>query len=410
MSFFTKEQTQTDLVKNGRTLSCTACKLYKGARSPKMDGYGNFKKKILIVGEAPGEIEDAKGRPWQGRMGRKLQNTLKKLGFDLFDDCLSINAVNCRPPQNRDPSPFEIDCCRIQKVSPIIKKYNPKIIITLGNSALQSVIGNTYKKDVGGISKWRGFAIPDYNLKCWILPTYHPSFVERNGGDAVELIWKKDLRNALHHLNDSLPSQINPRIKIIKDLSVLKKLDSLSTVAFDYETTGLKPHAKGHRIVAASVAVSPEDVYAFLMPETKYERRPFLSLLDNPGIGKRAHNMKFEHVWSLIRLRTKVNNWEWDSMLAAHMMDNRPGITGLKFQTYVNFGVADYSSEIEPYLQGNKKNANSINRILELVKTKDGREKLLHYVAYDSIYEYNLSMIQIEQIDYDYLPFLKYTL
>lgn len=405
MSFFEKKEVQTDLVQNGRTLGCTACKLYKRVNSPRMDGYGNFKKKILIVGEAPGETEDGKGKPWQGKMGRKLHRTLQQLGIDLFDDCLSINAVNCHPPLNRDPNPFEIDCCRVVKVKPLIEKYSPKLIICFGNLALQSIIGHKYKKDVGGISKWRGFTIPDYDFGCYIAPTYHPSHVERDGGEPIKTIWKQDIRNALQCINKPLPARIKPNIKIIKDLKVLNKYNEMEFVAFDYETTGLKPHAPGHRIVCTSIAVNPDDVFSFLMPDTKYDRLPFLNLLNDPEIGKRAHNMKFEHAWSLVRLRTEVKNWEWDSMLAAHLFDNRPGITGLKFQTYVNFGVADYSSEIEPYLQGNKKNANSLNRVMELLKTKSDTEKLLHYCGYDSIYEYNLSMKQMELIDYDWLPF-----
>jgi hypothetical protein len=311
----------------------------------------------------------------------------------------------CRPYKNREPSPFEIDCCRYVKVHPAIDKHNPKVIIALGKSALQSLIGDKYKQDVGGMSKWRGIPIPDYDYGCWIIPTYHPSFIERDKGGAVGTIWLRDIKKAVEYSNQSLPGKITPRVKIIKDLQVLKKYNTLSTIAFDYETTGLKPHSKGHRIVCVSIAINLEDVFVFMMPETKYDRQPFLELLNNPGLGKRAHNMKFEHHWTKTRLRTDIKNWQWDSMLAAHLLDNRPGITGLKFQTYVNFGVADYSSEITPYLQTKEKNANGFNRIMDLIKTREGKEKLLHYCALDSVYEYNLSMKQIETIDYDYLPF-----
>ena len=60
-----------------------------------MAPYGNFKKKILNIGEAPAEFEDSKGIPWQGRTGRLLQEAYKKVGIDLFNDCLNINAVSC---------------------------------------------------------------------------------------------------------------------------------------------------------------------------------------------------------------------------------------------------------------------------------------------------------------------------
>ncbi|MFW5700483.1 MAG: uracil-DNA glycosylase family protein [Cyclobacteriaceae bacterium] len=405
MTFFSSDEVTANIIKNGRTLGCPACKLYKQANSPKMEPYGNFKKKILNIGKFPNDIDDNKGKPFQGKTGRRLERVYREMGINLFDDCLNINAINCHPPDNRDPKPFEIDCCRVEKVESIITKYKPKVIVALGDFALQSLIGEKWKKDLGAISKWRGFIIPDFDYKCWIAPVYHPDHVGHDGGVAIETIWKQDLKKALEHANKPLPGKINANIKIIKDLKQLEKFNSLSSIAFDYETTGLKPYAKGHRIISCSIAVSPEDVVAFMMPETRYDRRPLMALLSNPGIGKRAHNLKFEETWTKIRLRTQIKNWEWDSMLAAHLLDNRPGITGLKFQTYVNFGVPDYSSKVESYLKGNNKNDNSLNKIQELIKSKDGQFELLHYNAWDSIYEYQLSMKQIETIEYDYLPF-----
>jgi hypothetical protein len=116
--------------------------------------------------------------------------------------------------------------------------------------------------------------------------------------------------------------------------------------------------------------------------------------------------MKYEHAWSLIKLKTQVENWDWDTMLMAHILDNRPGITGLKFQTYINFGVIDYSNEIAPYLSGlDEKNGNSLNRIEELIKTESGKEKLMKYCALDSIFEYRLAALQKNIITNLDLPF-----
>ena len=81
-------------------------------------------------------------------------------------------------------------------------------------------------------------------------------------------------------------------------------------IAFDYETTGIKPHAKGHRIVCVSVADNENHVYVFMMPKTKRERQPFIDLLKNKRINKIAHNIKFEDTWSIVRLQnTKVARW-----------------------------------------------------------------------------------------------------
>ena len=64
----------------------------------------------------------------------------------------------------------------------------------------------------------------------------------------------------------------------------------------------------------------------------------------------------------MLRLRQPVRGWYWDSMIAAHILNNQAGVSGLKFQTYVHFGVIDYSSEISPYLKSDDKSANGINK------------------------------------------------
>ncbi|MDZ4226536.1 MAG: uracil-DNA glycosylase, partial [Candidatus Pacearchaeota archaeon] len=197
--FFTLKETQSKSIPDGKRLSCSACGLYKDCLSPQMEAFGNFKKKILIIGEAPGEIEDKNGKPWQGKTGRLLQRTLQKLGLDLFEDCLNINACLCRPMdksgENRAPYNNEILNCR-QKVLQVIEENKPEIIIPLGNSALQSLLGNRWKKDLK-ITRWRGWTIPDRDFNAWICPTFHPSFIERSDKGAEEVIWTQDLERII---------------------------------------------------------------------------------------------------------------------------------------------------------------------------------------------------------------------
>lgn len=401
--FFTKKEVESITRPAGKVGTCVTCGLHRTCESPQMKPFGNFKKKILNIGEAPGEAEDRTGKPWQGKVGKLLERTYASLGIDLFEDCVNINAVLCRPTDlkgsNRPPSNFEAECCR-RSILRTIEEYCPHKIIILGNTALYSIIGHRWMKDLGTISKWRGFTIPDLDFNAWLCPTFHPSYIERAMEQPdVQAIWKRDLKQAF--ALGALPKYNEPEIEIIDDLSVLKRIKG--PVAIDYETTGLKPHAAGHRVVCAAVADSPDHTYAFLMPETKAERQPFLDLLANPKVGKMAHNMKFEDTWSVVRLRQPVVNWYWDSMQAAHILDNRPGITSLKFQTYVQLGVVDYASEISPYLHAVDNNdGNGLNRVLELLTVPGGTEKLLTYCALDTIYEYRLAMLQQSQI---LLPF-----
>ncbi len=400
--FFTKQETQSLSRPDGsRTYSCASCGLYKDAISPRMESFGNFRRGILNIGEAPGEVEDRKGKQWQGPVGRVLEHTYRKLGIDLFEDCLNINAINCRPPDNRAPTDYEIACCR-KRVLQVIKQYDPQIIVLFGNSALECLIGYRQKGRDARITKWRGWRIPDREINAWLCPTFHPSFVERSKDRLPKTIWMQDLKRMLEMESTSFPGWADEKeyVEIIEDLSVLDHLPT-NLIEIDYETTGLKPHTKGHRIICASVATGPKHAFAFMMPSTQKERRPFLNLLADPTTGKMAHHIKFEDTWSVVRLRQEVINWKWCSMQAAHVLDNRTGITGLKFQSYVHFGVDDYSEEITPFLMGDKKNANSFNRILELVKKPGGKEKLLTYCGLDSIYGYKLAMIQQKEL----LPF-----
>jgi len=388
-----------------RKLSCLSCKLYKHAKTHKIQPYGNGNKGILVIGEAPGQVEDRKGLPWQGRTGRMLERALAKVEIDLFEDCISVNAVNCRPPDNRKPKPFELDCCREVVVSRVIKEMKPKVILLLGSSAIQSFLAPRWPTDLGGIMKWRGFQIPDMDYKCFVVPTFHPSYIARMDSREAYTVWLHDLKVAADSVDLEFPSFPKADIRIIDDLEILDQFTDLSEMAFDYETTGLKPQGKGHRIVSASIAINESLTYSFLMPETKKERAPFINLLTNVNIGKLAHNMKFELNWSEIRLRTTVKNWQWDSMIAAHMIDNRTGTNGLKFQTYRNFGIVDYSSEVLPYLRANANDGNGFNTIDKLLETEEGKRKLLTYGGYDSHYEYLLAKKQMEILGYSFLPF-----
>jgi DNA polymerase I-like protein with 3'-5' exonuclease and polymerase domains len=185
------------------------------------------------------------------------------------------------------------------------------------------------------------------------------------------------------------PIYKEPTIEVIEDLEVLRTIKN--DFAWDVETTGLKPHAEGHKIVSCAIADTEDHAYVFMMPQKRSLRLPLVELLGNDKIGKIAANMKFEHTWAEVILGVEVKNWIWDTMLMTHVMDNRQGITGLKFMTYVALGVIDYSSEIEPYLKGvEDKNANSLNRVLELVSTESGKQSLLKYNALDAINEYRL--------------------
>jgi uracil-DNA glycosylase family 4 len=405
--FFTKKELQTTEKVTGKRLSCYSCGLYKGdIQHPKMQPFGNFKKKILNIGEFTSEFDDLRGKPFQGK-NKEIYSVYSKLGIDIEEDCLNVNSVMCLPLESnkqRLPNPHEINCCRIN-MEKIIRQHKPHLIVVFGKIALTSIIGGRWKESLDGIEKWRGFVIPDQEYKSFLAPVFSPSYVKLMDKPEIDLVWKQDLENALTYLGKEFPIYKEPKITIINDLEPLNEIKNGSVVSIDYETTGLKPHDKGHRIVCASVAISENEAYAFDIPKDKEKRLPFINLLKNRHIGKMAHNLKFEENWGFVRLGVRVKNWDWDSMIAAHVLDNRSGITGLKFQTYINFGVADYNSHLEKVLQGEDgKNANSKNKLTEFYKNPKGRIEILQYCGLDTIYQYRLAVLQKSIIN-NILPF-----
>lgn len=401
MEGFFKTSTKKQSRPQGKSLSCVSCQLYKNAESPKMEPFGEFKKGIMNIGEAPGKKEDERGQPWQGKVGRVLQRAYRKVGIDLFEDCVNVNAVNCRPPNNKTPSPFQVMCCKNVMVEKAINDYDPSVIVLLGGAALQSYLSERWRTNLGGIFKWRGFTIPDQQRKAWVCPVFHPSFVERAGQEA-ETVWMKDLERIAKLTAEPVPRLKQPTIHYEDSLDFF---DSIKTqhCAFDYETTGIKPQGEDHKIYCVSAAPDTDTIYTAMLPDSRRELRPLKRFLMNQNIYKIASNMKYEEIWSNVILKTPVAAWGWDTMLAAHLLDNRKGTTGLKFQAFINFGMDDYSSEIESYLKA--KDSNSVNTIHKLLERLDGKEKLLKYCAWDSLLEYRLAMKQMEEIDYDYLPF-----
>lgn len=385
-------------------ISCAACGLYKSCQTPKMEPYGGFKKQIMVIGEAPVQEDDKKGKPFQSQGGGLLQRKLKQLGIDLFEDCISLNSVNCKPVDkkgtNRAPTDHEVACCR-GKVLNAIKKHQPKVIILQGGIPAASLIGGRWKGQFGGIMKWRGWAIPDREYNAWVCPTFHPSFISKQEEqNEVEIIWMQDLKQAISKLNEPFPYPPNEEdcIVITDDVEmVLNEMSNSSLIAFDIETTGLKPYNKQiHKTVSISFCNNVNKAYAIPFPTKRKHLRQLKELLENSKIGKIAANMKYEDSWLNILHGIEVFPWVFDTMQAAHILDNRPGITGLKFQSYIQFGVLGYDDDASPYL----KSADSygVNRILELVNSKEGLRKLLLYNGIDSLMTFRLAIPQMREL------------
>lgn len=114
--------------------ACQRCALAM-TRTHAVPGEGNLTTVVMFVGEGPGFEEDRQGRPFVGRSGQFLTAALEKVGIDRQDVYIT-NVVKCRPPDNRDPLPPELEACAgyLERQIAVI---NPRIIVTLGRFSLQ---------------------------------------------------------------------------------------------------------------------------------------------------------------------------------------------------------------------------------------------------------------------------------
>ena len=135
---------------------------------------GNPKSEIMLIGEAPGASEDNEGLPFVGRAGMLLDKMLAAINLDRNKVYIS-NIVNYRPPENRRPTEEEI-----KRYLPFISKHieiiKPKILVLLGSTAMNALIGNDIV-----ISKMRGKWIEKNfgNCKTSVIITFHPAFLMR---------------------------------------------------------------------------------------------------------------------------------------------------------------------------------------------------------------------------------------
>ena len=149
------------------------CDLKKSATNI-VFGDGNINAQLMIVGEGPGANEDALGKPFIGRAGKLLDKMLAAIKLDRTKVYIT-NVVNYRPPENRKPTDIEIT-----RYFPFLESHieiiNPKILLLLGSTALNTLIG-----DEVVISQARGKWIQKEigKIKLWVISSFHPAFLMR---------------------------------------------------------------------------------------------------------------------------------------------------------------------------------------------------------------------------------------
>ena len=150
---------------------CKECPLGFLGRKNVVFGSGNPDATFMIIGEAPGRDEDEQGLPFVGRSGKLLTKVLHLVGIDRKEIFIT-NSVKCRPPENRKPLPIETKTCKDLLLLHQINIIKPKVICTLGATALECLFEKPVK-----LSDFRGKKLVVGSIT--IIPTYHPSYILR---------------------------------------------------------------------------------------------------------------------------------------------------------------------------------------------------------------------------------------
>lgn len=410
MGFYTKSQlakkTEVKVDVNSLESDCLSCGLFKNTNYPRVKVAGQGQKKILIIGEFSGDNDDdpgeGAGRHFSGERAGILKQTLRFNNIIIHKDCWTVNAVRCNPGEQELPSQQQIQSCH-PYLKKIIKQLKPKLILLMGDIAVNSFYGDDFSNR--SIFRWRGYCIPDPEYGCNVVPLPHPYHINRKKDENLKSLFKRDLKHAIGCLKKPFRPAKNyeNHVTLLTDFKRVKKLlkrilERKAKIYFDYETTGRKPFKKGHKVVTIGVAVSPTKAFAFpyqwrdhwTAKELKVIKKLWKKILRDPDIKKMAHNAKFEQVWSAV-IFNELPEIFFDTMMCEHILDNRSASTGLKFQTFVRFGVRPYDNDIKPFLKAGKDG--EFNNI-----EKAPFKELLTYNGLDCIYGWMLFQEQLPDI------------
>lgn len=356
---------------------CQICPLNHcpGNKNPQMPAHGSTKPIVYFLGEAPGETEDAKGRPFVGKAGSVLRFRVPN---DWLRDIRMNNVVRTRPPKNRDPDPVEIECCRPSIVKDI-EESKPEAIFGFGNVPL-AWAGIKRPGDKTGIALWAGRRVPVQIGKhvCWYFPIVHPSHIAHSRrfeprrqteyGCDEEFAFALHIEKAFRQVEEGLPDpkqwlmtedQILEGIEICygaggdddvdRVVEFLKSCYDADASGLDYETHGIRPYEEGAALLSAAVAREGKAMGIGLdHPGCKWSAKQltriksaFEDFLYDAPTPKVSFQLTFEHEWTAEYFGTRAlraQRWE-DAQSQAYVIDERQGGLSLDFQMMQNFGL-----------------------------------------------------------------------
>lgn len=351
-------------------MRCPQCKSeckFAHPMSKDIQDFGREDAPVIFIGEAPGNVENARGRVFVGPAGKKFWEMIEKVGIDK-DQIYVTNAMKCwGGPQNKKPTEEDLLLCRKQLLA-FIKKHPRKVIVPMGNVALYALFAKGTVR-AQGISKKQGRMIEasEFGEDCQVLPLYHPSAILRQpylqGDFEAGLRLLKNYMEAGYEKTAQVKTKVLMARSIPKAMEMFEQLRQAGAFAFDTETSGVDPLAEDFRVACISFCCREGQAWflpleqegfffwskkewAILYPELK-------ELMEDGRYRKWCHNAKFD-IEALLSLGIRVNGVDFDTMLAHHLLDENSSHELERCASkYLGFG--DYDQELRSYLTELKK-------------------------------------------------------
>lgn len=386
-----------------KIFTCVDCGLNMQCQTPKFPVWGKGDKKILIVLDTPSIKEDELAEPFSGVKGTLLKELMKDdLGISIKKDCWVTYAVKCCC--KKAIKSYNVEACRKQ-LHEDINELKPKVIIPFGYWAMICISGDilTSKSKGKTTDDWTDYAIPDQRFLTWIIPTWDifQLNIDASKPDNVKIKqfiahWK----NALNLLNKPVEkTDYEKRVIILNnDIEIINLLEKLNDKAelgklilsLDYETTGKKPHRKGHEITSISISDGNKAWSFYYNNADNAVTILFRQLLKQKNIYWRVHNVQFEWLWSYAMFGVYPVNLDQDTILGIHVLNSQKR-KGLKPNVYCLFGVAGYDDAVEEFISAipaeeKLYGANAFN-LMKQKKDENNKDNLI-YNGLDALFTY----------------------
>lgn len=289
---------------------------------------GSVDAPIVIVGEAPGDVEEKLHKAFVGPAGRKLDERLRAYNISL-DDCYITNGCKCRPVNNREPSSVECRICRSKYLVNEINAYPRKLIIALGNYGYYSVVP---KGTPSGITKRNGIFEDNEEFGCPVLPCIHPAAILHRPSDKI-LMNETFKKAAAFIKNDfKFKDKVAVDYKPIYDLAsfwdFISEVQTRGRFVVDLETTGF---VWTDKILCMTFSTQEQTAWYLPLHEhghwmwSRYDwdviQEGLRSIFEDPEIGVIAFNAKFDFKFLTYQFGWNICGCLDDPMLMHHLIE-----------------------------------------------------------------------------------------